>query len=136
MLLIGIAGANPLARERVAKAMKNAGVCGVSVYSDANTVKGDSPRTAQRRCEQMNEMIKVTPAKGAECLVIAHVVYGAQERRLRDLGGYLVHVEGVPSDEVPINRGDLLVTATAGGHRHFIDGVAALSELWVRKGAA
>lgn len=136
MLLIGVAGANALARERVAQAMKKAGVCGVSVYIDAPKQQGVSPRNAQRRLKHMNEMIVATPAKGAECLVVAHVVHEAQALRIRELGGYVVHVEGVPSDEVPIAMGDLLVTATAGGHRHFIDGEAALSELWVDKGAA
>lgn len=136
MLLIGIAGANPLAREQVAKAMKKAGVCGVSVYSDAPKQQGSSPRNAQRRLKHMNEMIAATPAKGAECLVVAHVVHDAQGRRIRELGGHVVHVEGAPSDEVPIVMGDLLVTATVGGHRHYIDGEAALSELWVSKGAA
>ena len=136
MLLIGVAGANALARERVAKAMKAAGVCGVSVYIDAPKQQGVSPRNAQRRLKHMNEMIAATPAKGAECLVVAHVVHEAQALRIRELGGYVVHVEGVPSDEVPIKRGDLLVTATVGGNRHFIDGEAALSQLWVSKGAA
>lgn len=136
MLLIGISGANSLAREVVAKAMKNAGVCGVSVYSDAPRKRDESPRSAARRLKNMNEMISATPANGAECLIISHVIYKRQASRIRELGGFVVHVEGVPSDEVPIERGDLLVTASLGGHRHFIDGEAALSELWVSKGAA
>lgn len=136
MLVIGIAGANAVARERVARAMKKAGVCGVSVYVDTPAKQGTSHNSAKRRLQHMNEMIAATPAKGAECLVVAHVVDAPQGRRIRDLGGHVVHVEGVPSDEVPIVRGDLLVTATEGGHRHFIDGQAALSELWVSEGVA
>lgn len=130
MLLIGIAGANPLARDRVASAMVSAKVCKVALYSDAPL----RSETAQARVDRLNEMIKATPAKGAECLLVPHVVRGEESRRIRELGGHVVHVEGVPSDEVPIVRGDLLVTATDGGHRHFIDSAAALSELWARKG--
>lgn len=136
MLLIGIAAANATARECVAKAMKKAGVCGVSVYIDAPPKENASHKGADARLKSMNEMIAATPAKGAECLVVAHVVHEPQARRIRQLGGHVVHVEGVPSDEVPIVRGDLLVTAKAGGNRHFVDAEAALSELWVSKGAA
>ncbi|WP_417788202.1 hypothetical protein [Stutzerimonas xanthomarina] len=136
MLLIGIAAANPLAREQVAKAMEAAGVCSVSCYSDTPAKANNSPREMLRRLDRLNEMIKATPAKGAECLVAVHLVHEVEASRIRSLGGYVVHVEGVPSDEVPIVRGDLLVTATDGGHRHFIDGQSALSELWVSKGAA
>lgn len=136
MLLIGIAGGNSLAREVVAKAMKDAGVCGVSIYSDEPCKRYESSKTAARRLVHMNEMISATPAKGAECLVVSQVLYKPQAERIRELGGYVVHVEGVPSDEVPIVMGDLLVTATAGGNRHFVDGEAALSEFWARKGAA
>ena len=120
MLLIGIAGANATARERVARAMRDAQICTVSVYTDAPAQRFGSHAEVARRMQRLEGMISATPAKGAECLVVAHVV----------------HVEGVPSDEVPIVRGDLLATATKDGHRHFIDGEAALSELWAKRGVA
>lgn len=138
MLLVGIAGANPLARERVALDMQAAGVCCVSLYEDVPAQRFGAHTEVARRMQRLDGMISSTPAKGAQCLVAVHVVHRQEADRLRKLGGYVVHVEGVPSDEVPIVRGDLLVTATQGGHRHFIDGESALSELWVKsaQGAA
>ena len=134
MLLIGIAGANATARERVARAMRDAQICTVSVYTDAPAQRFGSHAEVARRMQRLEGMISATPAKGAECLVVAHVVHRVEAERIRKLGGHVVHVEGVPSDEVPIVRGDLLATATKDGHRHFIDGEAALSELWAKRG--
>ncbi len=135
MLLIGIAGANPLARERVARAMRDAEICSVSLYVDAPAQRFGAHTEVARRMQRLDEMISATPAKGAQCLVVAHVVHRVEAERIRKLGGHVVHVEGVPSEEVAIVRGDLLATATKGGHRHFIDGMTALSELWVMRGA-
>lgn len=138
MLLIGIAGANPLARKRVAEAMQVAGVCVVSLYEDVPSQRYAAHTEVARRMQRLDSMISSTPAKGAQCLIAVNVVYQQEADRIRKLGGYMVHVEGVPSDAVPIVRGDLLVTATQGGHRHYIDGETALSELWVKsaQGAA
>lgn len=136
MLLIGIAGANALAREQVAKAMKVAGVCRVSLYQDPPAQRFAAHTEVARRMDRLESMIAATPANGAECLVVVHVAHEQEAGRLRRLGGAVVHVEGAPSEEVRIVRGDLLVTATPGGHRHFIDGEAALSQLWAVRGVA
>lgn len=133
MLLIGIAGANALVREQVAALMAASGVCVVSRYSDPLKGRFCSPREHGHRMERLNEMISATPAKGARCLVVTHVMQEAEAVRIRELGGFMAHCEGVPSNEVVIRRGDLLVTDIKGGYRHFIDAAEALSELWVRE---
>ena len=129
MLLIGIAGANATARERVARAMRDAQICTVSVYTDAPAQRFGSHAEVARRMQRLEGMISATPAKGAECLVVAHVVHRVEADRIRKLGGHVAHVEGVPSDEVPIVAG-IAGHRHQDGHRHFIDGEAALSELY------
>ena len=48
MLLIGIAGANATARERVARAMRDAQICTVSVYTDAPAQRFGSHEAVNR----------------------------------------------------------------------------------------
>ena len=128
MLLIGLAASNVERRIAVANAMMESGLCQVSAWANQSV---DPP---QQRVARIDALVSVTPRRWTDCLVFAHVMSEAEAERLRSLGASIWHVQGEPSDDVRIVRGDLLVTPTSGGDRHYLDPVEALSEELIREG--
>ena len=130
MLLIGLAGADRDSRDDVAAQLADAGLCHVSTYANYATER-EAARSPGRRVAQINALVSVTPPKGTDCLVFTQVLALEEAEHLRELGAQIWHVEGLPSCEVPMRRDDLKVTATRGGHRHYLDAVEALSEVMI-----
>ena len=52
--------------------------------------------------------------------------------RIRSKGGFLWHVQGTPSSDIPIERFDVMVTTKDGGDRHYLDVHEALCETILR----
>jgi hypothetical protein len=127
MLLIGLAGGSAQARDEVAGAMQEAGLCRVQAAANYETGRGVWGH--DKRLDWVRALVAVTPKASVECLVFSQVLCEAEAGEIRRLGGYVCHVQGVPSGEVPIRLGDVMITRTEGGDRHYLDPVEALSQL-------
>ena len=134
MLLIGLAGATAAERDQVAYRMAESGLTRVSVYANYSPALR-YPHAAAQRADKIRALASVT-TKGTDCLVFSQVMSLEEAELLRKFGADIWHIEGVPSMEVPIRKGDLLVTPTPGGHRHYLDPVEALSEAILKAKAA
>lgn len=134
MILIGLAGSTMTRRDNMGLALVEAGLrMGAGPQrlvrhgmASPEPTKGSDEIARARRTRELAQDMRGTKFGGA---VFTHVLTEAEAQVIRDLGGYVWHVEGVPSDRVWIRQGDFMVTDTEGGSRHYLDAVEALSEM-------
>lgn len=128
MLIIGLVGGTEGRRANVAAQVLASGRARMGLYS----MDGLS---GQRQRVYLLEGVLLNFERGRERdkgLILSHVRTLDEAKIIRDRGGFLWHVEGLPSSEIPIMRHDLLVTDRPGGVRHYLDPVEALSEAMLR----
>lgn len=128
MLIIGLVGGCERGRSDVAAAVVGAGGARLAEYSMRSPKNGRS-RVKLLRDVVLNFGVSKSPDIG---LVLTHVKTWEEAEYIRSLGGYLWHIEGMPSSDIAIQRCDLMVTPQSGGVRHYLDPVDALSETMMR----
>ena len=97
MLLIGIAGANAVARERVARAMRDAEICSVSLYVDAPAQRfGAHTEVARRMHWDQIAIARHQPCPLPPPLRIAHRTIPAITHRVA-----ASHVSGLHLIDLP-----------------------------------
>lgn len=128
MLIIGLVGGCEHRREEVAQAVVGVGRARLVAYAMR------VPKSGRLRADLLRDVVlKFDHGKERDRgLVLTHVKTWEEADYIRALGGQLWHVEGVPSSEIAIQRDDLMVTPRAGGVRHYLDPVEALSETMIR----
>lgn len=128
MLIVGLVGGTEKRRDAVAAALSGSGRSRVAVYAMY------SPESGKSRAGILEKVILDFDfgRDSGRGLVLSHVKTLEESELIRDRGGFLWHVEGVPSSEIPIQRGDVMVTDKSGGIRHYLDPFEALSETMVR----
>lgn len=133
MVIIGLSGSTDRRRDAVAKAVSESRLARLVTYALFDPVHG--ARLGERRSARVRDVLKDVGAARIEGVVFSQVRTREEADALRERGGFMWHVEGYPSCDVPIRRGDLLVTDQDGGHRHFLDPVEALSETLLQHAA-
>lgn len=126
MVIIGITGSTAERRQAVAERAASAEQARLLVNAmlTPNPAGVSAPRSRAKRVTAM-----VEDSRGhVDGVIFSQLLTLNEAERLRDLGGVVWHVEGTPSGEIPIELRDFLVTDVAGGERHFLDPVEALSE--------
>lgn len=132
MLVIGLAGSTLESREAVARRLHEDGGRQLVVWAMTGYRIGDGRANTLARALEGAKAGR-QPVEG---LVFTHVLTEEEARVIRKHGGFVWHVCGMPSNNVVIRQGDLLVTETEGGERHFLDPIEALSEVLLARGAA
>ena len=126
MVIIGLSGSTDASRDAVAKKVDDAKLARLVAYSLCDPRHGAS--LGERRAKRVNAILGDCMPSGIDGIVLSHIRTREEADEVRRRGGFMWHVEGYPSCDVPIQREDLLVTDKDGGHRHFLDPVEALSE--------
>lgn len=122
-MIIGLSGSSEGRREAVAVKLR--------YLRGMNNQMVSMPdgRNEPARTRRILQTIEKFPARSVNTnLIIAHVVTAAEAEAVRAAGGFMWHVQGKPSEVVPIMQHDLLVTDTERGDRHFLDPAEAISE--------
>ncbi|MEQ5770028.1 hypothetical protein NFH98_20870 [Halomonas sp. H33-56] len=127
MVIIGIAGSNATRRDAVAEAAAEAKLRRLLVHAVYNPTLRGGRGSIQSRVQRIGESIEDVKCARMAGALFSQVLTEPEAQQIRDLGGVMWHVQGVPSSEVAIQRGDLMVTSKPGGDRHFLDPVEALS---------
>lgn len=128
MLVIGLAGGTGVSREAVAEYLRMRGRQRLAVWNQPGRRLTDSrARTLARALEQDGT------ADPVEVLVVVNVLTEEEAEVIRARGGEIWHVFGPVSSAVVIRPGDPLVTEQAGGDRHWLDPIEALSESLLRR---
>lgn len=123
MILIGLAGGKEEAREQVARRLEKAGQH-IKAFAILGSRTGDGrARTLERALEGFERGGKLGG------LVFTHLLTEAEADALRERGGHVWHLADPVSGVVPIRRGEPLVTLTAGGDRHLLCPLQALSDV-------
>lgn len=126
MVIIGIVGSTAKRRQAVAERAATAEQARLLVHGMLNT----SPHfesAGKSRAARVDEMIG--DCRGhVDGVIFSHLLTWEEAERLREMGGVVWHVEGMPSSHISIERRDWMVTDVPGGQRHYLDPVEALSE--------
>ena len=132
MLIIGLAGGSEARRDEIAAVFNKVGKARLGVFALR------SPADGEERAKLLdNVILRFDDGKSRDmALVLSHVKTLEEAELIRRKGGYLLHVDGQVSSCIPILRTDLMVTAKAGGERHYLDPLEALSEITLRYSAA
>lgn len=126
MIVIALVGGSLQARESLAKTLV------ISRPGEVQEV------CVSHRCYHEQTRIKavqecVKPGRRMpRVLVYTHALMAVEGEALRSVGAYMWHLEGLPSNFIPIQLGDLLVTTAPEGHRHYLGPLEALSEVYLR----
>lgn len=126
MVIIGLYGSTPPRRKRVADKVADADIARLVAYYM------DTPCKASARADRMGHVMTDVSGTRLDGIVFADVRSYEEAYAIRQRGGVLWFVEGSPSGDIAIQRGDIAVTDTEGGHRHYLDPVEALSETLCR----
>ncbi|WP_110636283.1 hypothetical protein [Salinicola salarius] len=140
MIFIGLAGSTMARRDNMGLAIVEAGMrmAGGPRRLVRHGICSPEPTdvrdeiTRARRTRELAQDMRGTKFSGA---VFTHVLTEEEARAIRDMGGEIWHVEGMPSDRVVIRRLDQMVTDTEGGSRHYLDATEALSEMVLQAAA-
>lgn len=128
MLVIGLVGGNQADRLRIA--------CDLVEISKRDLSLNDlgSASAAMRRVKLLDTFLEGVDRVGPidKGLVFPSINSYDEALRIRSKGGFLWHVQGMPSNDIPIERFDVMVTAKDGGDRHYLDVVEALGETILR----
>lgn len=127
MILIGLCGSTDRRRDAVATKVVEAKLARLVTLA-LETPAPTYPRAGVARARRLLEVADDARRARFEGVVFSRLKTLEEADQLRALGGEVWHIEGVPSADVPIRLGDLLVTATDGGHRHYLDPLEAFSE--------
>lgn len=122
MILIGLAGGKPEQRQEVAERLERFG------ESRLKTLPGTDVRRAARVNHLIIALNDAASNKALGGLIYQNVMTPAEAEEIRRRGGVIWHVMGAPSESVPIEWGDPLVTHMQGGCRHFLDPIDALKD--------
>lgn len=126
MVIIGLYGSTPPRRGRIADRVARSRLARLVAY------KMDTPCKPSQRAERMGHVMTDVVATRLDGIVFADVRSYEEADAIRQRGGVLWFVEGSPSSDIAIQRGDIAVTDTEGGHRHYLDPLEALSETLFR----
>lgn len=126
MVIIGLYGSTPPRRGRVADKVAGAALARLVTH------RMDTPCKAAARAERMAHVMSDMGATRLDGIVFADVRSYEEADAIRQRGGVMWFVEGSPSSDIAIQRGDIAVTDTEGGHRHYLDPLEALSETLFR----
>lgn len=115
------------------------GICGGSIKQRAEVLKyiahfsdgrghdvtlPPSVRSSVRRGEALEQAIESSPSG----FVIASIHAFEEAEVVEDFGGQVVHIDGLPSDDIPMSRESILVTLNETRGR-YISPAAAYAEL-------
>lgn len=116
MLVIGLVGGMTKTRDSVAQQIISQDKKNIGAYSPY----GDDRCFA--RAKELREIVKIRRGEGkGKALIIPHVLTLAEADYIREIGGYVWHMQGHKSCVVPIVRGDILVTHKVGGSAQYLD---------------
>jgi hypothetical protein len=121
MLVIGLAGGTAPSREAIASRIHDSARVQTVVWALLGDRLHDGrARTLARSLERGQSVAPV--------MILSHVLTEEEAVVIRAHGGHVWHVFGPVSSAVVIRHGDLRVTQTEGGDRHWLDPIEALSE--------
>ena len=128
MYIIGLVGGSVAERDAVAAAFYQVDKTTLGIFSLRDPVNGEA------RAKLLDEVIiKLNHSKYRnKGLVLPHVITREEAQWITAKGGFLLHVDGMPSRCIPIKHHDLLVTAKPDGYRHYLGPLEALSEVIIR----
>lgn len=126
MVIIGLYGSTPPRRHRVANQVAEADIARLVAYHM------DTPCKPRSRADRMAHVMTDVAGTRLDGIVFADVQSYEEADAIRQRGGVLWFVEGSPSSDIAIQRGDIAVTDKEGGHRHYLDPLEALSETLCR----
>lgn len=126
MVIIGLFGSTLPRRNAIANTVAEASLARLVTYELQNPVMG------ALRAERMAHLLADTGAAGLDGVVFSDVRTYEEAAEIRNRGGVMWFVEGLPSYDIAIQRGDIAVTPTEGGDRHYLDPLEALSETLCR----
>lgn len=137
MLLIALSGGRPAERVEIADRLISSGKGQFAAYAQTSP----SADYALRRVEVLRTYIdgpaesfdKPSPVEG---MVVVHCLSEEEATEIRSRGGVIWHLYSKPSDDVGIQRGDVIVTNGEQGFRHVRTALEALSELILTRLAA
>lgn len=135
MVIIGIAGSNDSRRDAVADAAAASKLRRLLVHALHTPPLRGGGAALDTRVRRIGESLADVRRARMAGAIFSQVLTEAEAQRVRELGGVMWHVQGVPSAEVVIRKGDVMVTPTPGGDRHYLDPVEALSETLLALGA-
>lgn len=136
MLLIGLYGGKAAARICVATTLETHPLTRVNVLSLPPIPGMSGEARAVLVAEQGPQRAKLLEAhfdrldrrKQAPHLIVTHVESLEEAQAIRAQGGVLWFVQGVPSDIIPIQPGDLGVSNVAGPDSRYLDPAEALHQ--------
>lgn len=134
MVIIGLYGSKPLRRNAIADRVSRSGLARLVVYEMVNpSVKAHlNPSAGGERAKRVVQMIADMGYARLDGIVFSDVRTYEEAEEIRKRGGVMWFVEGTPSSDIAIQRGDIAVTDTEGGDRHYLDPLEALSETFRR----
>ncbi|MGL5484549.1 MAG: hypothetical protein ACRDC7_21905 [Aeromonas veronii] len=107
MMIVGVCGGSAIQRAEVIRLMRC--IRGVEVSTDVTV--SSSIRAPWRRGEALANALDVEVAALAPTpLVVASINSFEESEEIEALGGHVIHIEGLPSDDVPIERSTIMVT--------------------------
>ena len=123
MLIIGLYGGSPESRHEIQRALVHpqkrpdlqAFACPPAVTKASSRVHHLRTALEQR-------------ARNTKVLLITHVQTVEEAQLLKERGARMWYAMGAPSELIAIAQGDLPVTGMAGGCRHYLDALEALSQ--------
>lgn len=132
MNFIGIAGSRCDQRQKMADQITSAAreMGGGPRRMICHALYDPKPRHAtseKMRAERVRELIEDMVGMKFDGCVFSQVYTESEAEVIRAHGGVIWHLQGQPSDQVMIRKGDQMITLTPGGDRHYADAVEALS---------
>lgn len=128
-MIIALVGGISANRDKFARALESSGKAQLGIFSMCNNL------TLECRLKTLDDFVlRLTDVRATlSGVVLPHIKTDEEACLIRKKGGVILHLFGVPSDDIPIHKDDLLVTTKTGGERHYLDPVEALSEIIHRK---
>ncbi|MPY24368.1 hypothetical protein [Shewanella sp. YLB-07] len=128
MFIIGLVGGTEVERDAVAAAFNQLDKATLGVFPLRHPVNG------KERAKLLDAVIikyynRKFSGKG---LVLSHIKTPEEAELVAAKGGVLMHIDGMPSSCIAIQRNDLMVTAKSNGDRHYLGPLEALSEVITR----
>lgn len=128
MIVIGLCGGSVESRLQVADQVFGAGRERITLFNPGVN-SSEAGRVAGLRDLLSGAEMSRRYDRG---LVYTHVKTPSEAALIRQAGGAIWHIQGVPSDAVAIDRADLMVTPKQAGDRHYRHAIEALGEMVIR----
>lgn len=116
MIVIGLVGGMTKNRDEIAAKLVAQDKKRISTFVPGGTAR------SERRAKQLRAFIgKHHGERNGEAIILPHTLTLEEALHVREIGGYLWHLQGDISTVIPSKKGDLYVTKEAGGNAQYLD---------------